>query len=74
MHINDEIQPLDVVALAVDLPDRGLTRGQMGTVVETLAPHVYEVEFSDDEGQTYASLAVPAEQLIVLHFRPVKAA
>jgi Domain of unknown function (DUF4926) len=32
------LRPLDVVALTSDLPERGLLRGQVGTVVETLAP------------------------------------
>lgn len=41
-----------------DLPDRKLKRGEVGTVVEILAPDVYEVEFSDDDGQTYAELAL----------------
>ena len=41
----------DVVALLVDLPDHKLRRGQVGTVVETLAPDVFEVEFSDDDGR-----------------------
>ena len=27
-------------------------------MVEILAPDVYEVEFSDDDGQTYAELAL----------------
>ncbi len=35
-------------------------RGQVGTVVENLAPGIYEVEFSDDGGKTYALVAVPA--------------
>jgi hypothetical protein len=39
----------------------------VGTVVEVLAPDVYEVEFCDDEGQTYAELALRSEQLIPLH-------
>jgi hypothetical protein len=68
------IQLLDVVALTEDLPDRGLFRGQVGTVVESLAPQVFEVEFSDDEGRTYASLALPADQLMVLHYRPLQTA
>ena len=68
------IQLLDVVALTEDVPDRGLSRGQVGTVVETLAPDVYEVEFSDDDGRTYASLALPADHLLVLHYRPLEVA
>ena len=65
------IKLLDVVVLTVDLPDHKLQRGQVGTVVEVLAPNVYEVEFSDDEGQTYAMLALRAEQLTILHYAPV---
>ena len=62
------IQLHDVVALLDDLPERGLRRGQVGTVVESLAPDVFEVEFSDDEGQTYAMLALKSEQFMVLHY------
>jgi hypothetical protein len=49
---------------------KGSLRGQVGTVVESLAPGVYEVEFSDDSGQTYASIALRAEQLMRLHHDP----
>jgi len=69
-----EIQLSDVVALTVDLPDKGLLRGQVGTVVETLAPGVFEVEFSDDQGRTYAQLALAETQLLVLHYQPQQAA
>ena len=64
---------LDVVALLSDLPEHGLVRGQVGTVVELL-DGAYEVEFSDDEGRTYAELAVRRDQLLVLHHRPQQAA
>jgi Domain of unknown function (DUF4926) len=64
------IQVLDVVALTDDMPERALRRDQVGTVVEELAPGVFEVEFSDDTGRTYAQLAVRAEQLLVLHYQP----
>lgn len=66
----DEIPLLSVVALLVDVPEKGLVRGQVGTVVETLGPGVFEVEFSDDEGHTYASRALRAEQLLKLHHQP----
>ncbi len=56
----------DVVALLEDLPSHGLVRGQVGTIVENLAPDVFEVEFSDDNGRTYASLGVRSDQLLVL--------
>jgi hypothetical protein len=64
---------LDVVALLSDLPAQGLRRGQVGTVVEFL-DGAYEVEFSDDEGKTYAEAALEPDQLLVLHHRPQKAA
>ena len=47
-----------------------LRRGQVGTVVENLAPGVYEVEFIDDSGQTYAALALRSEQLMPLYHQP----
>ena len=72
--MKSSIKLLDVVALTEDLPERGLSRGQVGTIVEPLAPDVFEVEFSDDEGRTYASLALRADQLMLLHYRPVEAA
>ena len=72
--MSNAIQLLDVVALTEDLPQRGLVRGNVGTVVESLAPDVFEVEFCDNEGRTYASLALRAEQLMVLHYRPLQVA
>lgn len=65
-----EIKPLSVVALLEDLKDHTLQRGQVGTIVERLAPGVYEVEFSDDDGRTYASLSLRADQLLQLHHEP----
>jgi len=67
------IHLLDVVALIEDLPQQGLRRGQVGTVVELLAPDVFEVEFSDNHGRTYATLSLRAEQLMVLYHQPVMA-
>ena len=66
------IRLLDEVALLEDLPEHGLQRGQVGTVVEELAPGVFEVEFSDSEGRTYALLALKAGQLLVLRYEPAR--
>lgn len=71
--MNSAIDILDVVALTDDLPGRGLYKGQVGTIVESLAPGVFEVEFSDKEGRAYASLALKASQILVLHYEPVDA-
>lgn len=66
-----EIKVLDTVALLQDLPEAGLQRGQVGTVVEELDPGVFEIEFSDDQGRTYASLAVEASRLLGLLYEAV---
>jgi len=72
--INNVIKLLDVVALVVDLPQYNLWRGQVGTVVETLAEGTaFEVEFSDRNGRTYESLGLRPEQIMVLHFEPLTA-
>jgi len=49
---------------------KGCCGDRSGTVVETLAPGVFEVEFSDDAGQAYASLALRPDQLMRLHHEP----
>jgi hypothetical protein len=51
------------------LPAQGLSRGQVGTVVEKLNDDAFLVEFSDD-GRTYAMLPLLTAQLIVLHYEP----
>ncbi len=65
--MNQQIKLLDVVSLTEDLADRRLRRGQVGTVVENLAPGVFEVEFTDNDGRAFASLALKATQLMILY-------
>jgi hypothetical protein len=72
--VNSEPHVLDVVALTRDIPKKKLFRGQVGTVVEALAPDVFEVEFSDNKGRTYAQLALRADYLMVLHHQPINVA
>jgi hypothetical protein len=72
--MSHSIDLLDVVALTEELPERGLRRGQVGTVVERLGPDVFEVEFSDNDGRTYATLALRGDQLMVLWYQPVPTA
>jgi hypothetical protein len=71
--VNSTIRLLDVVALTEDLPQRSLSRGQVGTVVELLGRDVFEVEFCDNNGRTYATLGLRANQLMVLHYQPATA-
>jgi Domain of unknown function (DUF4926) len=66
-----DFELLSVVALMRDIPDTGLVRGQVGTVVEIFSPDAYEVEFSDDDGKTYASLSLKSTDLLRLHHQPI---
>jgi hypothetical protein len=61
---------LSEVAVLRDIPEKGLVRGQVGTVVQVLTPSVAEVEFCDDQGRAYAMVALRSEELIRLYHRP----
>ena len=63
---------LDVVALLEDLPELELYRGQVGTIVEEYEPGVFEVEFSDTEGRSYALETLKQKQLMVLYHYPIR--
>jgi hypothetical protein len=60
------------VALLRDLPESGLARGQVGTVVEILSPDAVEVEFCDNQGRTYATAAIASDDLVRLHHAPLE--
>jgi len=62
---------LDVVALLEDLPELGLSRGHVGTIVEEYEPNIFEVEFSDLEGRAYALETLSEVQLIKLYYQPI---
>ena len=65
---------LDIVALLVDKPEEQLVTGQVGTVVELLAPDVYEVEFLDSKGRTIGVTESKRADLLLLQHEPVMAA
>ncbi len=71
---NRPLKLLDVVALLVDKPEEKLVTGQVGTVVELLAPDVYEVEFLDSKGHTIAVAQLKRVELLLLQHEPVMAA
>ena len=57
---------LDTVALLDDMPTLKLYRGQVGTIVEVYEPpDVFEVEFCDLKGRTYALETLQASQLML---------
>lgn len=54
----------DTVVLTGDLPEEGLTAGDIGTVVHVHKNGAgYEVEFMTLAGQTIAVASLPAEQV-----------
>jgi len=64
------IELLDTVAVATDLPDHGLTAGEVGAVVEVFGRgEAFEMEFCDRTGETYGLHTLRAEQLVPLHNR-----
>jgi hypothetical protein len=71
---NTPVKLLDVVALLRDKPAEGLVAGQVGTVVEVLAPGVFEVEFLDSYGRTLGLAELKRAELLTLKHEPAVAA
>ncbi len=69
----ETIKLLDVVALLVDKPAEGLAPGHVGTVVEVFSPDVFEVEFLDPAGHTFALTELKRSEILVLKHEPVPA-
>jgi Domain of unknown function (DUF4926) len=61
---------LSAVALLRDLPEQGLVRGQVGTIVEALDDVTSLVEFSDDRGEAYPIIPCPRDALLALRTIP----
>ena len=53
------LQVLDVVVLNENLPQHGLRRGDLGTVVDVYTPDAIEVEFATASGRTQALVTLP---------------
>ena len=71
---NAPVKLLDVVALLEDKPVEGLSTGQVGTVIDLLAPGVFEVEFLDSNGKTVALMELKRAELLVLKHEAAMAA
>ncbi len=57
----------DVVELKINLPEFGLNQGTQGTVVECYPDGEYEVEFTDEDGETLALCAMQPDQISVVY-------
>ena len=71
---NTPVKLPDVVALLGDKPEEGLVAGRVGTVVEVLAPGVFEVEFLDSNGRTVGLAGLGRAELLALKHEPAVAA
>ena len=57
------IRELDSIVLAVDVPEHGLKRGDVGTVVLAHGANGYEVEFMTLDGETVAVVSLASGQV-----------
>ena len=64
---NTPVKLLDVVALLGDKPEEGLVAGQVGTVVEVLAPGVFGVDSWIPTGRTVCLAELRREELALKH-------
>lgn len=56
----------DVIELTVDIPERGLRAGRQGTIVHCHPGDAYEVEFTNEAGETLALCTLSPNQFIVV--------
>lgn len=66
--MNEKPKITDVVALLEPYPEKNLSRGQVGTIVEDLGGGVFEIEISDNNGETIAMLPVNEKDILLLHY------
>lgn len=69
----NKFKELDTVALLRDLPEKKLSKGQVGTIVDVLDANTYEVEFTNPKGETIKTLPLKEKDLILLHFDTISA-
>jgi hypothetical protein len=71
------IRELDRVVLTCDVPDYGLAKGDLGTVVLEHGAEGFEVEFVALDGETLAVVSLTREQVRpvepweIAHARPI---
>lgn len=65
--MNQTLELLDTIAVREDLPNLGLSAGEVGAVVEVLAPDRFEVEFVDQIGRPYALHTLSRTEVLPLH-------
>jgi hypothetical protein len=56
----------DVVRIKNDIPSEGITKGQIGTILEVYHDSHFEIEISDENGITLFSGAISSDILEVV--------
>lgn len=64
----EKLELFDTVAILKDVPEMKVVLGQVGTVVEQLDNDIFEVEFSDKNGETISEFAIKSDELMLLHY------
>ena len=64
------LKELNTVALLRDDKENHLRKGSIGTIVHQYGTDAFEVEFSDLNGQVYASLTLDGKDLLLLCHEP----
>jgi len=57
---------LDIVEILVNLPEHNQLIGAQGTIVECYANDHFEVEFSNEDGETTALCVLSSQQFVVV--------
>ncbi len=56
----------DIIELLVDIPEYNQSIGSQGTIVECYDDNSFEIEFSNEDGETTALFALSRQQFIVV--------
>ena len=65
------LRELDSVVLTVDMPEHGLRRGDVGTVVLVHGERGYEAEFMTLDGETVAVVSLSPDQVRQVRHREI---
>lgn len=65
------MKELETVALLINIPEKGLFRGDVGVIVSILSDKVAEVEFTDSAGKTRIVTPLEFKDLIRLRMETI---
>lgn len=65
------LKELDQAVLTVDVPEHGLSAGDVGTIVLVHGQEGYEAEFTTLEGETLAIISLHADELRAVEPREI---